>query len=30
MVGLASNGQAPSSDEQVAQWLDEHRSEKYA
>lgn len=29
MVGLASNGQTPPSDEEVARWLDEHRSEKY-
>ena len=29
MAGLASNGQTPPSDEEVAQWLDEHRSEKY-
>jgi len=29
MAGLASNEQAPPSDEEVAQWLDEHRSEKY-
>ena len=29
MVGLASNGQPAPSDEQVAQWLDEHRTEKY-
>ena len=29
MAGLASNGQTPPSDEEVAQGLDEHRSEKY-
>jgi hypothetical protein len=29
MAGLASNGQTPPSDEEVAQWLDEHRSEEY-
>jgi len=29
MAGLAANGQPPPSDEQVAQWLDEHRMEKY-
>lgn len=29
MVGLAANGQEPPTDEQVAQWLDEHRMEKY-
>jgi hypothetical protein len=29
MVNLASNGQLAPSDEQVAQWLDEHRTEKY-
>jgi hypothetical protein len=29
MAGLASNGQTPPSDDEVAQWLDEHRSEKY-
>ncbi len=29
MAGLAANGQEPPSDEQVAQWLDEHRMEKY-
>jgi hypothetical protein len=28
MVGIASNGQPAPSDEQVAQWLDEHRTEK--
>jgi hypothetical protein len=29
MAGMASNGQTPPSDEEVAQWLDEHRAEKY-
>lgn len=29
MAGLASNGQASPSDEEVARWLDEHRLEKY-
>ncbi len=29
MAGLAANGQEAPSDEQVAQWLDEHRMEKY-
>lgn len=29
MVGLASNGLEPPTDEQVAQWLDEHRIQKY-
>lgn len=29
MAGLASNGQAPPSDEEVARWLDAHRTEKY-
>jgi hypothetical protein len=29
MAGMASNGQAPPSDKEVAQWLDEHRAEKY-
>jgi hypothetical protein len=29
MAGLASNGQTPPSDDEVAQWLDEHRLEKY-
>lgn len=29
LYGLASNGQEPPTDEQVAQWLDEHRMEKY-
>lgn len=27
MAGMASNGQEPPTDEQVAQWLDEHRME---
>lgn len=26
LAGLASNGQPPPSDEEVARWLDEHRS----
>ncbi|HXT34152.1 MAG TPA: hypothetical protein VN837_01130 [Chloroflexota bacterium] len=29
MAGIASSGRIPPSDEQVAQWLDEHRQEKY-
>jgi len=29
MAGMASNDQEPPTDEQVAQWLDEHRMEKY-
>lgn len=29
MVGLASDGQEPPTDGQVAQWLDEHRMKKY-
>ena len=29
MAGIASNGQTPPSDQEVAQWLDEHRSAKY-
>lgn len=29
MAGMLSNGQTPPSDAEVAQWLDEHRSEKY-
>ena len=29
MAGLATNGQQPPSDEEVAQRLDEHRSAKY-
>lgn len=29
LYGIASNGQEPPTDEQVAQWLDEHRMEKY-
>jgi hypothetical protein len=29
MAGLASNGQTPPSDDEVAQWLAEHRVEKY-
>jgi len=29
MAGLASNGQTPPSNEEVARWLDEHRIEKY-
>jgi uncharacterized membrane protein len=29
LYGIASNGQEPPSDEQVAQWLDDHRMEKY-
>jgi hypothetical protein len=28
VAGLASNGQTPPSDDEVAQWLDEHRAEK--
>ncbi len=27
--GIASSGNEPPSDEQVAQWLDEHKMEKY-
>jgi hypothetical protein len=27
--GIASSGREPPSDEQVAQWLDEHKMEKY-
>jgi hypothetical protein len=27
--GLLSNGQTPPTDEQVKQWIDEHRMEKY-
>ena len=27
--GIGSNGQRPPTDEEVAQWLDEHRMEKY-
>ncbi len=29
LAGLASTGQPPPSDEEVARWLGEHRSEKY-
>ena len=29
MAGMASNGQTPPSDEEVAQWLDEHRSARH-
>jgi hypothetical protein len=29
MAGIGSKGQTPPSDEEVAQWLDEHRLEKY-
>ena len=29
LYGIASSEQQPPSDEQVAQWLDEHRMEKY-
>jgi hypothetical protein len=29
MAGMASNGQTPPSDDEVAQWLDEHRSARY-
>ena len=29
MAGIASTGQTPPSDEEVARWLDDHRSEKY-
>lgn len=29
LAGLISNGQTPPTDEEVAQWLDEHRMEKY-
>ena len=29
MAGMASNGQQPPTDEQVAEWLDEHRMAKY-
>ena len=29
MAGLASNGQPPPADEEVAQWLDERRAKKY-
>ena len=29
MAGMASNGQMPPSDQEVAQWLDEHTSAKY-
>lgn len=29
LYGIASNGQEPPTDEQVEQWLDEHRMEKY-
>ncbi len=29
LAGLAANGQEPPSDEQVKQWLDERRMEKY-
>ena len=29
LAGLASTEQPPPSDEDVARWLDEHRSEKY-
>ena len=27
--GLAANGRTPPTDEQIEQWLDEHRMEKY-
>ena len=29
LYGIASNGQTPPSDKQVAEWLDERRMEKY-
>lgn len=29
LYGIASNGQEPPTDDQVAQWLDEQRMEKY-
>lgn len=29
MAGIASNGKEPPTDEQVAEWLDEHKMEKY-
>ncbi|HLJ81543.1 MAG TPA: hypothetical protein VKT52_08665 [Ktedonobacterales bacterium] len=29
LYGIASNGRTPPSDEQVAEWLDERRMEKY-
>ncbi len=29
LAGLIANGQTPPTDEEVAQWLDEHRMEKY-
>lgn len=29
LYGIASNGQTPPTDEEVAQWLGEHRMEKY-
>jgi hypothetical protein len=29
MVGLAAQGRPAPSDDEVARWLDEHRSEKY-
>ena len=29
LYGIASDGQEPPSDEQVAQWLDEHKMKKY-
>jgi hypothetical protein len=30
LYGIAANGKEPPTDEQVAQWLDEHRMEKCA
>ena len=29
LYGIASNGQEPPTDEQVARWLDEHQMEQY-
>lgn len=29
LAGLIANGSPPPTDEEVAQWLDEHRMEKY-
>lgn len=29
LAGLIANGQTPPTDEEVAQWLDEHKMEKY-
>lgn len=29
LYGAASNGKEPPTDEEVAQWLDEHKMEKY-